>query len=150
MKALAILLFLSHTYATNLIYWVNRYSAEMDIDRRIVYALIEAESMGHTVTSPKGAVGIMQVKVIAARQYYKTKAAEGKSWAAHWLPVPDVVLRLHLKQDEPNIRIGCWYLRYCLDTAGGNYIQALNLYNRGTMDGVSWEYINRIIMAVCK
>jgi len=153
MRKIIIFLFLiCNLYSDNIIYYVEKYSKYYNIDSRIVLSLIRVESMGRGKTSHKGAVGEMQVTIQAYNQYYNdislktTNTLIGKTY----LRIPDKTKKWLLTNRERNIRIGCYYLRWCLERSGGNYILALQYYICGNADKPAWQYLDNILMGVIK
>jgi soluble lytic murein transglycosylase-like protein len=139
-------------YSANIIKLVDKYSKRYSVDDRIVNGIIEAESAGEShAVSHKGAVGKMGITIIVWDQYYTERyKKEKRKIFLYFLKIPNKLKRSYLKNDERNIRIGCYYLRWCLDrTKNDNYIQALQFYLHGTRyKQVGFDYIYKIINKV--
>ncbi|MCD8036067.1 MAG: lytic transglycosylase domain-containing protein, partial [Clostridiales bacterium] len=106
--------------------YVDKYSQEYELDKKVIYAVIKAESgFDASTCSHTGARGLMQVM------------PETGEWAAG-------VMGLNNYDDdklyEPdyNIHIGCWYLRYLLDMYDDNLSTALAAYNAGNGNVSGW------------
>jgi soluble lytic murein transglycosylase len=136
----------------NDIYYVNKYCDKYEIDRRIIISLINVESDGkNSAISHKGCYGLMQVSIIAYKEYYNHIAKTKPKTAKYFLTVPKKMKAYYLKNPERNIRIGTWYYKYCLKRAKGNTILALHYYIMGfDSKKIAWGYLNKILMGVIK
>jgi hypothetical protein len=155
MKYILIILLVLHLQSKSIIYYITIHSRKWQVDSRVVWALIQAESEGkYMAQSKKGAYGLMQIMLQTAKDYYiYMYFIQGKEWARHWLAVPDSILKIHTKVSSVNIRIGCWKLRQNLVLCRGNYIQALNMYINGvtgSQKSTSWKYLNKIMDKIIK
>lgn len=89
---------------------IDRYSLQYGIDRKLVKAVIRAESnYNPRAVSKKGAAGLMQLMPQTARSLNVSDAFD----------------------PAENIRGGVKYLRFLLDTFNGNETLALAAYNAG-------------------
>ncbi|MEA5059967.1 MAG: lytic transglycosylase domain-containing protein [Candidatus Pelethousia sp.] len=105
---------------------IKRYSSEFSLDPFLVAAIIHCESGNRAaITSPKGAVGLMQIM------------PETGAWIAQKLDLSDYDEAM-LANPDMNIRMGCWYLRYLMDQFGGVRSHVLAAYNAGPGNLKKW------------
>jgi N-acetylmuramoyl-L-alanine amidase len=95
---------------------LTRIAGEQGVDPRLVRAVAWMESgWQQNVTSPTGAIGIMQVEPYTG------------DWISRYLsPRP-----LDLQVSEDNVRAGCMLLRHLLTIHGGDALAALAAYYQG-------------------
>lgn len=106
-------------YPTKYIEYVDKYSAEYNLEKTVVFAVIKAESgFNENNRSKTGARGLMQIM------------PETGEWAAGIIEIESYSDDM-LYDPDMNIRIGCWYLRYLLDMYDDNLSTALAAYNAG-------------------
>ena len=106
--------------------YVEKYAADYNIDKKLVFAVIKAESgFDKNDRSKTGARGLMQIM------------PETGIWAADIIGIDDFSLDM-LYDEDTNIRIGCWYLRYLLDMYDGKLETALAAYNAGCGNVNKW------------
>jgi hypothetical protein len=71
------------------IYYVNKYSNKNQVDNRIIISIINVESDGkNDAVSHKGCYGLMQVSIIAYKEYYNHIAKTKPKTAKYFLTVP--------------------------------------------------------------
>lgn len=105
---------------------VEKYSKEYDLDKYLVYAVIQAESkFDPNAKSEVGAIGLMQIM--------EETAIECNEKAEFGYNIPQ-----DLKDPEINIRIGCYYLSRLLDVFEGDKKLALAAYNGGIGNVNKW------------
>lgn len=105
--------------------YVVKYAAEYDIDKYLVFAVIQTESkFDPEIVSDAGAVGLMQLM--------EETAAECNEKAQFGYDIP-----VDLTDPEANIRIGCYYLSCLLDIFGDEEL-ALIAYNGGMGNVSKW------------
>ena len=106
--------------------YVEKYAADYNIDKKLVFAVIKAESgFDKNDRSKTGARGLMQIM------------PETGIWAADIIGIDDFSLDM-LYDEDTNIRIGCWYLRYLLDMYDGKLETSLAAYNAGCGNVNKW------------
>ncbi len=106
--------------------YVEKYSAEYEIDKYLIYAVIQTESkFDPNAKSDAGAVGLMQLMENTAKECNE-KAEFGYN-------IPD-----ELRNPEVNIRIGCYYLNRLLKIFDDNKELALTAYNGGLGNVEKW------------
>lgn len=106
--------------------YVEKYSIEYDLDKYLVYAVIQTESkFDPNVESEVGAIGLMQLMEDTAKECNE-KADFGYT-------IPD-----ELKNPEVNIRIGCYYLNRLMKIFDDNKELALTAYNGGLGNVEKW------------
>ncbi|MDD5945617.1 MAG: lytic transglycosylase domain-containing protein [Clostridia bacterium] len=106
--------------------YVDKYSEEYDVDKKLVYAVIKAESgFDASNRSRTGARGLMQIMPDTGK------------WAAELIEIDDYSPDM-LYEPDTNIHIGCWYLRYLLDMYEDNMPTALAAYNAGLGNVSKW------------
>ena len=123
--ALIAILFVVFRYPTKYKSIIDKYSVEYGVDNSLVASVINIESnYDKNSVSSVGAVGLMQLMPSTAY---------------------DVAKRLNLKieygdlfDENINIRLGTYYLRYLLDMFDGNEINALSAYNWGLSNVKMW------------
>ena len=104
----------------------EKYSIEYDLDKYLVYAVIQTESkFDPNVESEVGAIGLMQLMEDTAKECNE-KADFGYT-------IPD-----ELKNPEVNIRIGCYYLNRLMKIFDDNKELALTAYNGGLGNVEKW------------
>ncbi len=119
------ILFVVFRYPTKYKSIIDKYSAEYGVDNSLVASVINIESgYDKNSVSSVGAVGLMQLMPSTAY---------------------DVAKRLNLEieygdlfDENINIRLGTYYLRYLLDMFDGNEINALSSYNWGLSNVKMW------------
>ncbi len=100
-------------------------SSEFNLDEKLVYAVIKAESNFESdAASHKSAIGLMQI----------TNGTG--NWCAEKMGMTDYTDDM-LKDPETNIKIGTWYLRYLLDELE-NEDYAIMAYNAGITNVRKW------------
>ena len=105
---------------------IKEYSREFHVDPYLVAAVIHCESSNrHTVVSRAGAKGLMQIM------------PDTGFWIAEKLGEEDFS-EDELFEPKVNIRFGCWYLKYLLDTFSGNRKTAVAAYNAGPGNVRKW------------
>ncbi|MBO4897641.1 MAG: lytic transglycosylase domain-containing protein [Clostridia bacterium] len=103
--------------------YVEKYAAEYDVDKNLVYAVIKAESnFNREARSNKGAKGLMQL------------TDETAVWCAKKI---DMDIYDILDPDD-NIRLGTYYLSYLIEKCGGNEQNAIAAYNAGHGNVEKW------------
>ena len=128
--ALAILLFrafgIKIIYPQNYSNLVEKYSTANNLDSKLVYAIIKAESnFDPNITSNSGAMGLMQIMEETAKEI-----AEELDY--------DYVTKEILYQPEVNIMIGTRYFSNLLKAYKGNLNLALAAYNAGMGNVNKW------------
>jgi soluble lytic murein transglycosylase len=104
---------------------VEKYSYSYGVDPLLVMAVIREESHFYPKsTSPKGALGLMQVMPNTAEEI------------AAWLK--EDYNSVNLLSVEDNIRYGTWYLAALIKEYNGNTMLALAAYNAGSGRVASW------------
>lgn len=113
-------------YPTEYSSYVEKYAAENNLDKYLVYAIIKAESnFNPDVTSGSGAKGLMQLMQETAIE--RSNAIYNEDVSSHDLYDP-----------ETNIALGCSYFAYLLGLYNGNTILALTAYNAGLGNVEQW------------
>lgn len=103
------------------------YAVDRQLDPNLVAAVIYVESgFKPDVISKKGARGLMQVM------------PETADWVAQQIGAPKVTLE-NLMEEETNIKLGTWYLRYLLDQFNQDLVQTLAAYNAGLNRIKEWQ-----------
>jgi len=106
---------------------INRDAARNGLDPALVAAVTWRESgFDPMATSPKGAVGLMQVLPSTAR-FIESQ------------PAPPPGRAIGIRDPEVNISYGTWYLRYLIDRHGGSVPAALAAYNAGPENMRRWR-----------
>ncbi len=106
--------------------YVDKYSEEYDIDKYLVYAVIQTESkFDPNAVSESGAIGLMQLMEETARE-----CNEKEKFGYN---IPD-----DLKDPEKNIRMGCYYLSRLLEVFNDDEELALAAYNGGMGNVEKW------------
>lgn len=107
-------------------HYINRFSAENNLDRELVYAVINAESrFRYRAVSHVGASGLMQVMEPTA------------NWIAEEMGLDGFIYEEDIFNPEINIKMGTWYLRRLLGIFGEEEV-ALAAYNAGTGRVSEW------------
>ncbi len=106
--------------------YVEEYSAKYDLDKYLVYAVIQTESkFDPDAVSDAGAVGLMQLMEETAKECNE-KAEFGYN-------IPQ-----DLTDPEKNIQIGCYYLSRLLKIFNNDKELALFAYNGGIGNVEKW------------
>ncbi len=106
--------------------YVNTYSEMYNLDPLFVLAVIKTESnFDESAQSHKNAVGLMQI------------TEDTGEWIAKQMNIYGFSSD-NLYDEEINIKMGCWYLRYLLDMYNGNSDLAIAAYNAGPNNVNSW------------
>ena len=112
---------------------VERYSQEFNLDKELVYGVINVESsFNEHALSKAGAIGLMQILPSTAREIAVKLKVE--NFTPKSLYNPDI-----------NIRFGCYYLRYLLDMFNGDLTKSLCAYNAGFSNVLSWINSNGVL-----
>jgi soluble lytic murein transglycosylase len=105
---------------------VSRHASVAGISEHLTFALIRAESnFSPSVTSPVGAIGLMQLMPATARD------------TAKGLGETITVSRLH--RPDLNVKIGTRYLKELLVRFNGNVVSAVAAYNAGSTPVQRWR-----------
>lgn len=106
--------------------YVEKYAEEYEIDKYLIYAVIQTESkFDPNAKSDVGAIGLMQLMEDTAKECNE-KAEFGYN-------IPDDLIN-----PEVNIRIGCYYLNRLLKIFDDNKELALTAYNGGLGNVEKW------------
>lgn len=106
---------------------LRRYSSRVDLEfMQYLYSVAYVESrFRQDRTSPKGAMGILQVTHDAAKHVHALRSTNG-------IPVESLQSVLEKLPYLPtNVNTGSYYLHYCLGLANGDWSGALVCYNGG-------------------
>ncbi|WP_244833654.1 lytic transglycosylase domain-containing protein [Clostridium sp. BJN0001] len=106
--------------------YVNKYSQEYKLSPFFVLAVMKSESnFDDDAHSHKDAVGLMQI------------TTETGQWIAEKMEL-ESFSKDNLYNEEYNIRMGCWYLRYLYDKFDGNIDLIVAAYNAGPSNVDKW------------
>ncbi len=106
--------------------YVEKYAAEMGIDKYLVYAVIKAESnFDEKAVSDKGAVGLMQIMPETGKE------------AANKIGINNYSDE-KLLEPKINIRIGCYYIAFLMNRYGNDIRTAMAAYNAGYGNVDNW------------
>ena len=110
---------------------INQYSSEFNLDKAIVYSVVNVESSFRPeVISKSNAIGLMQLKLDTAKDMAR--------YCNDTAPTED-----DLKIANINIKYGCRYIRYLLDYYQQDIYLALAAYNGGLSNVNYWiEHYN--------
>jgi len=112
--------------------YIAKYSKEYSLDEKTIYSVINIESgFKKDSVSSAGAIGLMQVLPSTAEEVAKKL---GLKWE-----------ETDLFDEETNILIGCYYLRYLLDLYDNNIINALCAYNWGLSNVNNWITLGNVL-----
>ena len=105
---------------------IGQYAAENAIDPYLVAAVIHTESSNlPEAVSRSGAAGLMQIM------------PDTGAWIAEKLEIADFTTE-RLFEPALNIRFGCWYLRFLMDTFEGDRQLILAAYHAGQGNVARW------------
>jgi hypothetical protein len=115
---------------------VEREARKHNINSRIVYNLIEAESSGRV----KARHPLIKIRV------------KGKLIITRAVGLTGIIREYHfpkgtkaqLEQPAINIRICCQVLAHCIERSNGNLVKGLMRYN-GQVNNIDYRYIYKII-----
>ena len=117
---------LEYMYPLKYSEFVEKYSAENDIDKYLVYSVIRTESkFKEDALSSVGAKGLMQLMDSTA------KDCNIKGGFGYNIPGD-------LYNPEVNISLGCYYLKKLIDTYEGDISLAITAYNGGSGNVGKW------------
>ncbi|MBN1620876.1 transglycosylase SLT domain-containing protein [candidate division WOR-3 bacterium] len=110
---------------------ITANSENFDLNPYVVAAVIYSESrFRHDVVGSSGDAGLMQIIPSTAKLIAEAFSER----------------RFNIKDIDTNIKYGCWYLSFIKTRYGGNYIQALGMYNQGgNWKGAGERYAQRVI-----
>jgi len=112
--------------------YVAEAATLFDADPFLILSVMKVESgFDPTATSPRGAVGLMQVMPDTANWIVKEVRPEGLEW------VEEGWSEEELYDPRKNILIGSWYLTY-LERRFGDVRMALAAYNSGQGRVLTW------------
>ena len=104
---------------------IEEYSDLYELDKYLVMGIISSESnFDEKARSHKDAHGLMQIK------------DETAIWCIDHFEMD--VSKEDIRNPEVNIQIGCAYMRYLIDSFGGNTITAIAAYNAGPGNVQNW------------
>lgn len=105
--------------------YVEKYAQEFNLDKRLVYCVINIESgFNSTSVSKTGAIGLMQLMPTTSEDMAKKLKLDSEN--------------IDLFDEEVNIRLGCCYLSYLLDLYDGDVVNSLAAYNWGLSNVNDW------------
>ena len=111
---------------------VRRESVRYGVPEHWIYAIMRQESRFiHDISSSAGAVGLMQLLPITARQTARRQGLNRPS-------------RGDLTTASVNIRLGVAYFKQLLDSMNGNPVFALAGYNAGPRNLKLWQNSSRV------
>ena len=111
---------------------VRRESVRYGVPEHWIYAIMRQESRFiHDISSGAGAVGLMQLLPITARQTARRQGLNRPS-------------RGDLVTASVNIRLGVAYFKQLLDSMNGNPVFALAGYNSGPRNSKLWQNSSRV------
>ena len=111
---------------------VRRESVRYGVPEHWIYAIMRQESRFiHDISSGAGAVGLMQLLPITARQIARRQGLNRPS-------------RGDLVTASVNIRLGVAYFKQLLDSMNGNPVFALAGYNAGPRNSKLWQNSSRV------
>ena len=111
---------------------VRRESVRYGVPEHWIYAIIRQESRFiHDISSGAGAVGLMQLLPITARQTARRQGLNRPS-------------RGDLVTASVNIRLGVAYFKQLLNSMNGNPVFALAGYNAGPRNSKLWQNSSRV------
>ena len=111
---------------------VRRESVRYGVPEHWIYAIMRQESRFiHDISSSAGAVGLMQLLPITARQTARRQGLNRPS-------------RGDLTTASVNIRLGVAYFKQLLDSMNGNPVFALAGYNAGPRNSKLWQNSSRV------
>ena len=106
--------------------YVDMYSKQYNLDPLFVLAVIKTESkFDDNAQSHKNAVGLMQITV------------ETGEWAANKMGY-STFSKDNLYDEEYNIKMGCWYLRWLGDMFNNDRDLMIAAYNAGPTNVQNW------------
>lgn len=106
--------------------YVDMYSKQYNLDPLFVLAVIKTESkFDDNAQSHKNAVGLMQITV------------ETGEWAADKMGY-STFSKDNLYDEQYNIRMGCWYLRWLANMFDNNRNLMIAAYNAGPTNVQNW------------
>lgn len=106
--------------------YIEKYSAQYNLDHYLVASLIRAESnFDAKACSNKNAIGLMQI------------TEDTGKWAAQEMGIKNFNKDM-LKEPEFNIRMGCWYLDNLKKEFNGDMNLVLAAYNGGRGNVQKW------------
>ena len=106
--------------------YVDMYSKEYDLDPLFVLSVMKTESkFDENAHSHKNAVGLMQITVETGE--WASKQMGNKSFSKD-----------DLYNEEYNIKMGCWYLRWLGDMFDNNTDLMVAAYNAGPTNVQKW------------
>lgn len=101
------------------------------LDTAIIYGLVRRESMfDETVSSPAGAMGLMQIMPATGKQIAREIDYPWRSKSV-------------LLQPSVNVQFGAYYYRQMLDKFNGHFALAAAAYNAGSHNVIKWLNIDR-------
>jgi soluble lytic murein transglycosylase len=104
---------------------IRQQAGEKHLDPALIAGVIYAETKFNPRTSPTGAQGLMQIEPQTAE--FLARRSGATTFTIADLGTPQV-----------NIAYGSYYVRYLLDTYGGNTVLALAAYNGGETNVSRW------------
>ena len=111
---------------------VRRESLRYGVPEHWIYAIMRQESFFiHDISSGAGAIGLMQLLPITARQTARRQGLKRPS-------------RGDLTRASLNIRLGVAYFKQLLDSTNGNPVFALAGYNAGPRNSRLWQNSSRV------
>ncbi len=130
----------SEKYKEDLCMYARMHGIEDQCDT--LHALVAAETGGiSSVTSDKGAIGLMQVMPDTAREILVGKLGSSPS---------DASIRTYLNTPSQNIEVGVKYYAKLYNQYGGDVTKTLAAYNGGTVANESSEHCGGVAKWQCE
>ena len=104
---------------------VEKFAAEYNVDKMLVFSVIKTESsFNEKAQSSKNAKGLMQI------------TDETAAWAYEQIGINNDA---DIFDPEINIRVGTWYLAKLINDNNGDLVTALASYNAGSGNVQKWK-----------
>lgn len=114
-------------YPTDYSEYISEYSAQFDVDRNFIYAVVKTESnFDPNATSDVGARGLMQLM------------PDAYDWVKFRMDDMRVTTFDNMYDPELNVEYGTYMLSLFLEEYGGNYETALAAYHSGRGNVNKW------------
>lgn len=104
---------------------IRQQASRKQLDPALIAGVIYTESRFSDAQSSAGALGLMQL--LPSTAHFIAQRTGGSAFTTQDLSTPDV-----------NIAYGSWYLRYLMNSYGGNEVLTLAAYNGGETNVNRW------------
>jgi soluble lytic murein transglycosylase-like protein len=122
--------------------YAKKYRLNIELVRAI--AKVENGSGNPKARSHKDAVGVMQVRAVVLREYFRLEKKVPIQWS-------DNTIERVLEIPAVNIQLGCWLLAHMKKRYKGDIVKTVSRYNTGmSVARINSGYVTKVFLEVLK